>query len=230
MHGTEDRTDVRSDDSLGYPAGLTESRLRFQRLYGPWDAFDPPGARAAFEECGFAWWVAGGWAIEAFTGVPREHEDIDIAMFAKDLPLLREHVAGRLHVWAAGPTGLCPLDDSNMTMPESSSQVWLRAHALAPWRADVLLSPDRDGAWLSKRDPQHWAPLDQVTWTADGVRYLNPEIVLAFKAKLARPKDEVDLSATLPLLGDERRTWLADYIHRLHPGHAWSARLERAET
>ena len=35
------------------------------------------------------WWVVGGWAIEAFTGVARRHEDIDLVIWARDLPLLR---------------------------------------------------------------------------------------------------------------------------------------------
>ena len=32
------------------------------------------------------WWIVGGWAIDAFTGRPREHHDIDVGFFRADLP------------------------------------------------------------------------------------------------------------------------------------------------
>ena len=66
------------------------------------------------------------------------------------------------------------------------------------------------------------APLDEVTWVqTDGIRYLNPEIVLAYKAKHARPKDDADLAAVLPRLDDRQRGWLRDTVAQIHPGHRW---------
>ena len=50
---------------------------------------------------------------------------------------------------------------------------------------------------------------------------MNPEIALAYKAKLARPKDEDDLAAALPRLDDRQRRWLRDTVARLHPEHHW---------
>jgi aminoglycoside-2''-adenylyltransferase len=212
-------------DDEGYRRDLTAEERAFHRLYGPWDAFDPEQARAVFDPIGIPWWVAGGWAIEAFTGVPREHEDIDVSMFRRDLPVLRTAVSGSLHVWAAGPSGLTPLDDKQMTMPDDADQVWLRAHALAPWRCDVLLNPDDDGRWVSRRERSYVADLVDVTWQTDGVRYLRPEVALAFKAKGLRPKDEADFATSLPLLGRDARQWLAGFLDRVHPGHAWRDRL-----
>jgi hypothetical protein len=112
-----------------------------------------------------------------------------------------------------------------MTMPDSSDQVWLREHALSPWRADVVLNPDQDGRWVSRRERSFVADLEAVTWERDGIRFLRPEIALSFKAKAVRPKDESDFAATVPLLDDEARGWLAGFLDRVHPGHAWSARL-----
>ena len=57
--------------------------------------------------------------------------------------------------------------------------------------------------------------------TDDGVPYLAPEVVLLFKAKAAREKDELDLGRALPLLEPARRAWLADALRLVHPGHAW---------
>jgi len=46
-------------------------------------------------------------------------------------------------------------------------------------------------------------------------------VVLLFKAKHSRPKDEADLAAVLPHLSRERRQLLADWIAQVHPGHFW---------
>lgn len=56
-----------------------------------------------------------------------------------------------------------------------------------------------DGLWQSKRDAGHVADLDEVTWV-DGrqVRFLNPEVVLLFKAAQDRAKDRFDLDNTWP--------------------------------
>ena len=49
----------------------------YDRWFGPWAPLDPP--RLAEFMTGFErpWWIVGGWSIEAFTGVLREHEDVD---------------------------------------------------------------------------------------------------------------------------------------------------------
>jgi hypothetical protein len=57
--------------------------------------------------------------------------------------------------------------------------------------------------------------------TAGGVPFQRPEIVLLFKAKHARPRDDGDLQAVLPALERERRAWLAEWLERIHPGHRW---------
>ena len=85
------------------------SNDEFERLYGPWAPRTPADVAALFEGYPGTWWVAGGWAIEAFTGVRREHEDTDTCVLRSDLAVLRKHLAGRFDVWAAGTTALRPL-------------------------------------------------------------------------------------------------------------------------
>ena len=74
-----------------------------------WSPFDPQQAKAFFDPTGLEWWVAGGWAIEAFTGVARHHEDIDVSLWRRDVGALVRHLAGRYDVWAAGDGALKPL-------------------------------------------------------------------------------------------------------------------------
>lgn len=69
-------------------------------------------------------------------------------------------------------------------------------------------------------------PLDGATWVdGEGIRYIDPEILLLFKARQARPKDEADFGAIEPRLDEGQRTWLRDTLAQVHPGHAWLARL-----
>jgi hypothetical protein len=197
----------------------------FQRLYGPWRPWTPRQAAAVLTEWSETWWVAGGWALEAFTGRSRAHEDIDIAIFRRDVPSLHAFLDPTYHCWAAGSRRLSPVTEEHPELPEWSDQVWVREHAWRPWLADFVTTPDQNGRWVFRRDPEVTAPLDEVTWLdTNQIRYLNPEIVLAYKAKLARPKDDADLEATLPRLDDRQRRWLRDTVARLYPDHHWLTR------
>lgn len=202
----------------------------FQRLYGQWAPLDIAGARHLMAGFGAPWWVVGGYAVEAFTGIARHHADIDITIFRRDLPRLRRLVEGRLDIWSAGSGALRPVNDDWPEPHEGAGQVWLRAHAGAPWVADVILQEDQDGRWLSRRNPDHVADLDAVTWVApDGVRYIAPEIALEHKARLRRPKDEADLAAAWPLLSATQRRFVLDGARREAADHPWLTRLGDGE-
>jgi hypothetical protein len=169
---------------------------------------------------------AGASPSRRSPGVRREHEDVDLSLWRRDIEPLRQHLKGSYDLWSNAGGSLRPLTDQRPEQPDDADQIWLRQHALAPWEFDVVVNPDRDGRWVFRRDPSLDYPLDDITWVApDGIRYLNPEMALAYKAKLARPKDEQDLAAALPLLTPAQRTWLADMIDHLHPGHAWPVRI-----
>jgi hypothetical protein len=194
----------------------------FFRWYGRWAPLDPNGVvdlMAGFER---PWWIVGGWSIEAFTRVPREHEDVDVSILGRDLGAFREHVGSDWNLWSNHGGTLRPFDDRFPEVLDVGSQVWIRRSAADPWVVDLVPTPDRDGLWTSKRDPDHVAPLEDVTWVAaDGIRYLHPEITLLYKAVLHRPKDDRDLAVTWPRLDARARSWLRDGMTRLYPGHPW---------
>ena len=147
------------------------------------------------------WWIVGGWSIEAFTGVLREHEDVDLSILACDVPALRAHVGDAWNLWSMDGGTMRPLNDTFPEVLNVESQIWVRRSALDPWIIDLPITPDRDGLWTNKRDPDHVVPLEEATWVAaDGIRYLRPEITLLYKAVLHRPKDDRDLAVTWPLL------------------------------
>ena len=200
--------------------------LYWDLLYGAYDCLDPAGVQAFMAGFERPWWIVGGWAIEAATGAPREHEDIDVSILVCDVPALRAHVGESWQLWNIANGALRPLIDHWPDVQHPESQILARRDATSPWIFDMPLTPDRDGLWTNKRLPDHVAPLEEVTWVADdGIRYLNPEIVLLYKARLGRSKDTRDLDHTWPHLDDVARGWLREHVQLLHPGHAWLDRM-----
>ena len=76
--------------------------------------------------------------------------------------------------------------------------------------------------WVCRRDERIRLPYDElIEHSADGIPFVRPEVVLLFKAKQARAKDEADLAAAVPLLDTSRRRLLAEWLELVHPGHFW---------
>ena len=74
--------------------------------------------------------------------------------------------------------------------------------------------------------PHDHAPHDLVyERTADGIPYVVPEIVLLFKARDVRPKDQADFDRVAPILRTNRRDRLAGWLTRVTPDHAWLGAL-----
>lgn len=197
-----------------------------------WRPLTPPDAAAIMDGYPGPWWISGGWAVEAFTGTPRLHRDLDVECLRDDLALLRRHLAARYELWSAHSGSLTPLppDDrpdaqADDVLPPGTNQIWARPDAASPWECDLMLSRSSAEIWVYKRDPSIIMPMRQALWERDGVRYLRPELQLLHKAKAVRPKDQADFDAAIPLLDGDRRAWLRDTIARARPDHPWLGRL-----
>ena len=198
----------------------------FERVYGPVAAREPADAVRLLDGLDAPWWIVGGWAIQAFTGVDRSHRDLDVGMLERDVSSLVEHLAPTHQAWAVGGGMLCPILAPNQELPDWMHQIWVREDASRPWLLDIILAPDRDGRWVFTRDPSYDDDIANVTWiAADGLRYQRPEVTLAFKAALNREKDQQDLDETWPLLDASARAWLTETVARLHPDHEWLDRI-----
>jgi hypothetical protein len=176
------------------------------------------------------WYVAGGWAIDLFVGrVTRVHQDVDLAISRADQRAVFDHLPDR--TWSMivpHPHGLV---GSGTIEPWHGETLDLPVHEILTGgedshRIEFLLAEIDDGVWRSRRNPKVTMPVTTMaTATADGVRYLAPEIVLLHKAEHLRTWDEVDFDSALPELSLGRRHWLFHALEESHPGHPWMVRL-----
>ena len=191
-------------------------------LYGAFRRVTPREVSALLDGYPRRWWISGGWALEAFTGIPRPHEDIDVSIDRSDLPDLVRHLRRTHHIWAVGSRSLRAITEPEESLPKWAGQIWIREDATSPWLVDFLLSAVPAGQWTFKRDSFVNMPWDEATWRDDdGIAYETPEITLLYKAKHDREKDRADLGAALPHMSPEAVDWLRRQIERTHPGHAW---------
>lgn len=144
------------------------------RIFGPWLPRRPADSVKLFEGYPGRWWIAGGWAIEAFTGIARDHGDLDPSIPRHELPLLRRHLAGRIDLWSADQDTLRVLfpQDADQTLPESCENVWARTGGADPWQYDIILMGLTADTWTFKRDQRISRPVGDIVWTKDGISYL----------------------------------------------------------
>jgi hypothetical protein len=215
---------MRADQDL---SGLTDEDRDFYRWYGAWDPLTPVQVAERFSGMPARWWIVGGWAVDAFTGVPREHEDIDVAFFRADLPIVLERLSPELCVWSNLSGTLRPLRKAEDLL-EGARQLWVRRDGDSPWLMDLAMTPHDGDTWISPRDDRIRRPFDEATFAAaDGIRYLRPELVLFMKARApgVRSNDR-DLATILPALEPERMAWLREAISLLYPGHRWLDQIQ----
>lgn len=210
--------------------GWTIDDDEIERVYGAWVRRTPTDAAELFADYPGTWWVAGGWAIEAFTGVSRPHHDCDPCALRVELDLLRDHLRGRYDVWSASSGALRPVFETWEGTPDEllldgAAGLWLRPAWNRPWEYDVLLSRGDTETWAYRRDPSIRLPMAEALWVQDGIPYLRPEIQLLYKARGLRPQDQADFDVTVPLLEKGPRDWLADCLRRTELGHPWLAHL-----
>jgi uncharacterized protein CbrC (UPF0167 family) len=170
------------------------------------------------------WYVAAGWALDLFRGThTREHGDIEIAIPAASFPEVRDRFPG--YVFDAVSSGRI-WENAAPDVLAATHQTWLRDPATGNYQLDVFREPHDGDTWICRHDQTIRLPYtDIIHHTQDGIPYLAPELVLLFKAKHARPKDQADFDATIPHMTRAQHENLAELLTRAYPGHHWLADL-----
>lgn len=190
----------------------------------PWRPWSPAETADRLADVATPWAVTAGWALELFAGESwRQHEDIEVAVAATSFGEVHAALRG-LELWV--PIGGGLLRPFDLDRPERSGQTWVLDPAVDGWRLDVFREPSEGGTWICKRDTAIRMPYSElVERTAEGIPFVRPEVVLLFKAKQTRAKDEEDFEAVLPRLERGRRDWLRTTLERVHPRHRWQHSL-----
>lgn len=176
---------------------------------------------------GFAspWCVAGGWALDLFLGgVSRPHSDLELAVFRQDQLRLRLHfhrwtftvrVDGRSEAWLSEVVLELPLHEIHASSPDDDRSI------------EFLLNERDAENWVFRRDRAVTLSLDHaIVASPFGVPVLSPEIVLLFKAKAPRPKDESDFATAVPRMTHSRRSWLRSALLTCDPDNPWIRKLD----
>ncbi|MFD0004991.1 nucleotidyltransferase domain-containing protein [Streptomyces sp. NPDC127178] len=190
------------------------------------DAWRPEQVAERLAGVSAPWCVAAGWALDLFRGrQSRPHGDLEIAVPSAGFTEIRERfpeyvfdAVGSGRVWAS----------ADAEVLAATHQTWLRDPVSGQFLFDVFREPHDGGTWICRRDESLRLPYDAIIErTAEGIPYLVPELVLLFKAKAARPKDQADFDGALPQLSQTRRDVLTGWLTRVHPGHPWLEKLAR---
>ncbi|MFJ2176174.1 nucleotidyltransferase domain-containing protein [Streptomyces sp. NPDC087851] len=208
------------------PSGGTElSPDEIEALHARWSScWTPSEVARRLAGIGTPWYVAAGWALDLFRGrQTRAHGDIEIAIPAASFPEVRCRFPG--YVFDAAGSGRI-WEDATPEVLAAVHQTWLRDPATGNYLLDVFREPHDGDTWICRRDERIRLPFrDIIHHTHDGIPYLAPELVLLFKAKHARRKDQTDFDATVPHLTPAQCETLTELLDRVHPGHPWIADL-----
>lgn len=190
--------------------------------------FLPARVLQLFRSYDAPWCVAGGWAIDLFLGaVTREHQDVEIAVLLRDQQRLWQHIVGwqprycvpgsaELRPWGPGEWLHPPVHELHTRPPQSDIG-----------ELEILFDRSAGEEWIYRRDEHVRMQLSKaIRFNPAGIPYLAPEIVLLYKAKNPRERDEADFGAALPKLDNNARHWLSAALARTAPDHPWLKRLE----
>jgi len=171
------------------------------------------------------WFIAAGWAIDLYLGkVTRHHEDIEIAIFRQDqialqnyldVWILKKAVNGKLLVWNKGER-----------LESSIFEIHCFRETSKPQSLEVLLNETDGDRWLFRRNNKVTKPLSKLSLTSNlGMKFLRPEVVLLYKSKNPRLKDEQDFEAVAECLDVENKEWLKNALTICYSEHHWLQRL-----
>ena len=190
-----------------------------------WHPWSPAEAASKLEGVDAHWYVAAGWALDLFIGgQTRDHDDLEIGVPAVEYEAIAQRLAAHeLELFVVGGGLARP---PTQTALATHHQTWARDRDTGSWRLDVMREPSDGRDWVFRRDPRIRLPASSVyARTSDGVPYSQPEVVLLFKAKGVRQKDDDDFARVLPSLGERGRGWLRHALELVHPGHPWLVAL-----
>jgi hypothetical protein len=186
-----------------------------------WDPWSPEDLALRLGRGKADWYVVGGWALDLWHGRrTRDHGDLEFACLPEQIESHRATLSElEFFVTRAGVLTHLP---SASSAPADVWQLWGADLRAGQWRVDMMVEQGTPDHWVYKRDPSLRLPRTlAIRKNEDGIPYLSPSLVLLFKAKHIRHKDQHDFDSALPRLDIHERSQLRYWLEMLHPEHDW---------
>jgi hypothetical protein len=171
------------------------------------------------------WFIAGGWAIDLYLGeISRLHDDIEIAVFRRNQTDLQKYLSD----WV-----LQKVENSALSVWNRNEFLKLPVHEIhcyhetyEPQSFEVLLNERDDDKWIYRRNERVTKSLTDIYLTTDSdIKFLRSEIVLLYKSKNPRAKDEQDFESVVNYLDIKSKKWLAHALTICDLKHHWLQKL-----
>jgi hypothetical protein len=171
------------------------------------------------------WYIAGGWAVDLYHGkVTREHEDIEIMVFREDQFFLKEYL-NQWDIYKVEDNQLKPWGTEFLNLPVHEVHAFNRK---SDEKFEILLNETEKLEWKYRRDVRVKLPLMEVgRYTESGIPFLRPEIVLLYKSKNIRLKDENDFMEIKDKLSLDQKRWISNALTLQDPNHHWLEELRK---
>jgi hypothetical protein len=204
-----------------------------QQLHGSLNvvALHPTSLRCLRAKAPFQWWIAGGWALDLFSGEQsRPHFDLDVAIARRDQGLARQLLYGWDFQYAVPGTSepaMFKSWDAGQTLGFEIHGSWARENRNSPWQFEFLLHEIEQDVWSFRYSREVRHPVQRIGGQSlDGIPYLRPEIALLYKAVRLRQVDDLDFRHVLPHLPSNQRAQLARDILAFSLDHPWLTDLQ----
>ena len=167
------------------------------------------------------WFIAGGWAIDLYLErQTRPHDDIEIAIFRRDQIALQNYLDGWLLKKAVGGELVDWNREEFLELPVF--EIHCSGDTGELRFLEVLLNETGGKEWIFRRNKSVTKPLSKLHLTSNsGIKFLCPEVVLLYKSKNPRFKDEQDFQTVVKYLDGESKLWLGNALSICYSDHHW---------
>lgn len=167
------------------------------------------------------WFVAGGWALDLYLEKEtRVHTDIEVAIFRRDQLMLQKYLDGWLLKKAEN--GALPVWHQDEFLELPIHEIHCFNEKAEPPVLEVLLNETAGKDWIFRRNKAITKPLSTFYRTSNsGINFLAPEVILLYKSKNPRAKDEKDFRLVVPHLDVESKNWLRNAVSACNCKHHW---------
>jgi hypothetical protein len=180
----------------------------------------PSSVAEVMNSVGVWWAVAGGWAIDLWSGEQtREHHDVEVIVRRCDQAVVHARLVRRRELYCLDPPGSGWRPWNGVPIEPPAFQLGARS---STYEFDIFAETTEQEVWFFRRDARITRPVSAVTMhNATGIPIVRPEVQLLYMAKAMEDKNLRDFETARPELGDDDAHWLADALSVTLPDHPW---------